>query len=229
MGLMMLAIPDVTTYKENSVLPTRDFKILADHRSGTVAPDWYADRKPTRFDRGRRNADVVNYYDGGDKRQNPNTPPSGPPAAGAQWLSPAPDGFGRFVWGDSYYNTGCWIDGPRKGGFVVIGSFARGKAYYQTSTLNNSGRHAELQIFDPNDFGKVLQGKLSPRKVQPAASKLLTADLAPLGLLIPSSGNNPSGAVAGATFDPVTRLLYLWCPGVNGKYGCCLAVYKVYC
>ena len=38
-----------------------------------------------------------------------------------------------------------------------MGSFAKGKAFYMSSTLHNEGRHAELQIFDPNDFGKVLK------------------------------------------------------------------------
>ena len=128
LGLEMLAIPDVASYKADSVIPAKDFKILADHRSGTTnGLDWYAMRKPAKFDRGQRNADVVNYYDGGDKRQNPSSPPGDPPLAGAQWQSPAPDGFGRFVWGDSFYNTGCWIDGPNKGGFIVIGSFANGQ------------------------------------------------------------------------------------------------------
>ena len=212
MGLEVLAIPNVTAYKADAVIPTTDFKILADHRSGTTGRDWYASGKPTKFDRGQRNADVVNTYD-----------------SGTQWLSPAPDGFGRFVWGDSFYNTGGWIDGPNKGGFIVIGTFTKGKAYYKDSTLHNSGRHAELQIFDPNDFGKVLQGKKNPWNVQPTDSKLLTADLAPLGLLYPNGGNNPFGGVAGATFDPTTKCLYLWCPQVNGKYGCCLVVYKVTC
>ena len=194
LGLMALAIPEVTTYKSDSVIPAADFKILADHRSGTThGKDWYASGKPTTFDRGRRNADVVNYYDGGDKRQNPKTPPTDPPAAKAQWQSPAPDGFGRFVWGDSFYNTGCWIDGPNKGGFIVVGNFAKGKAYYATSTLHNSGRHAELQIFDPNNFGKALQGKTESWNVQPSGSKLLTDDLTPLGLLFPSGGNNAQG------------------------------------
>jgi hypothetical protein len=228
LGLMMLAIPDVSTWKTNLDIPAKDFKILADHRSGTRAQDWYGSGKPTKFDRGQRNADVVNYYDGGDKRQNPSTPPTEPPAAGAQWLSPAPDGIGRFVWGDTFFNTGCWIDGPNKGGFIVIGTFSRGNTYYMSSAGHNSGRHAELQIFDPHDFGNVLQGKKEPWAVQPGASKLLTKDLAPLGLLFPSSGN-AQGGVVGATFDSRTKLLYLWCPGVNGKYGCCLAVYKVNC
>jgi hypothetical protein len=229
MGLIAVAIPDVTTYKANSVIPAADFKILADHRSGTTARDWYSDRTPARFDRGQRNADVVNYFDRGDKRENPSTPPPGPPAAGAQWLSPAPDGFGRFVWGDTYFNTGCWIDGPTKGGLIVIGTFAKDKAYYGSSTLHNEGRHAELQIFDPNDFGAVLQGKKRPWNVQPAATKLLTKELAPLGLLFAHGGNNASGGVVGATFDPATKLLYLWCPGVNGKYDSCLVVYQVNC
>ncbi|MGH7171120.1 MAG: hypothetical protein ACRELG_12650 [Gemmataceae bacterium] len=230
LGLMALAIPDPTTCAANSTIPTKDFKILSDHRSGTMhSRDWYAKGRPTSFDRGRRNADVINYFDGGDKRQNPSSPPSDPPAARAQWQSPAPDGFGRFVWSDSYYNTGCWIDGPKKGGFITIGSFAKGKAFYMSSTLYNSGRHAELQIFDPHHFGEVLQGKKDPWAVQPVASKLLTADLTPLGLLFPNGGNNPSGAIAGATFDAKTGFLYLWCPGVNKKYGCCLVVYKVNC
>jgi hypothetical protein len=174
---------------------------------------------------------VVNYFDYGEKRQNPRSPPSVPPARGAQWQSPAPDKFGRFVWGDSYYNTGCWIDGPKKGGFIVVGSFAKGKAFYMSSTLHNEGRHAELQIFDPNDFGKVLKRTMAPWKVQPAASKLLTADLDPLKLLYATSGNNPCGAVAGATFDATTGLLYLWCPMVDAKAmnGCRLVVYKVNC
>lgn len=213
LGLMALAIPELAKYPADTVLPSKDFKIMADHRSGTTnARDWYAAGKPTSFDRGRRNADVENLYDS---------------ATGTmQWRSPAPDGFGRFVWGDSYYNTGCWIDGP-KGGFLVIGSFSKGKAFYQDSTLNNSGRHAELQIFDPNDFGKVLQGKKESLAVQPVASKLLTNDLTPLGLLYPYKGNNPFGAIGGATFDAETGHLYLWCPGVGGGYECRLVVYKV--
>jgi hypothetical protein len=229
LGLMALAIPDVTTYKADSLIPARDFKVLADHRAGVASRDWYALGKPSSFDRGHRNTDVANYFDGGDKRTNPGSPPSVPPAPGAHWQSPAPDGKGRFVWGDSYYNTGCWIDGPKKGGFIAVGSFAKGKAFYMRSTLHNEGRHAELQIFDPNDFGKVLQGKMAPWQVQPAASKLLTENVAPLGLLWPSEGNNASGAVAGATFDANTGRLYLWCPGVNRGYGCCLVVYQVRC
>jgi hypothetical protein len=230
LGLMVVGIPELTSYKAGSVIPSKDFKILADHRSGTTnGKDWYAAGKPSTFDRGQRNADVVNYYDGGDKRSNPKTPPTDPPAATGQWQSPAPDGFGRFVWGDSFYNTGCWIDGPNKSGFIVIGSFAKGKAYYASSTLHDSGRHAELQIFDPDTFGKVLQGKLKPWNVQPRASKLLTDDLSKLGLLYPTGGNSPGGAVAGATFDATKGLLYVWCPSVDGKYECRLVVYKVNC
>lgn len=226
LGLMMLAIPEPTKYAANTVIGTKEFKLLADHRSGTTHNrDWYAAGKPSSFDRGRRNPDVVNYCDGGDKRQNPKTPPSAPPDAGAQWLSPAPDGFGRFVWTDTFLNTGCWIDGPKKGGFLVVGSFAKGKSFYMESALHSEGRHAELQIFAPNDFGKVLLGKMAPWAVQPAASKLLNQDLAPLGLLY--SGNTRHGAVTGATFDAKTGRLYLWCPGVKDKNECRLVVYKV--
>ncbi len=44
-------------------------------------------------------------------------------------------------------------------------------------------------------------------------------------------GNNAHGAVAGATFDAKTGMLYLWCPMVDGNAinGCCLVAYKVNC
>ncbi len=84
LGLFCLAAPDVTANYVPKAYPTpptpawpqdgsdynvpaSDFKILADHRSGTTAPsDWYTSPgTPATFDRGARLTAVANYYDGG--------------------------------------------------------------------------------------------------------------------------------------------------------------------
>ena len=230
LGIMALAIPDIATYPlGNTIIPASDFKIIADHRSGTSsAVDWYiAPGAPTFFDRGVRNTNVINYYDGGDNRANPAVAPTLPAAPGAQWLSSAPDGKGRMVWGDSFYNTGNWIVGEKKQGFIAILTAAAGKAYYMHSTLNSDSRDAELQIFNPKDFGQALQGLIKPWNIQPTSTKLLSGDLKNQGLLFGLSGNSPSGGVAGAAYDPKTKTLWLWCPGVNAGYGSLLVAYKV--
>jgi hypothetical protein len=139
-----------------------------DHGSGTRFDDWYADRAPTSFDRGIRNRDVINYYDGGDPRANPATAPTGLPQGRAGWLSPAPDGVGRWVWGDSNHNTGMWIDTSRKHGFVTVPSFSSGRAWYGNSTLNTERMTFEMQVFDPTHFGEVIRGIRQPFNVQPS-------------------------------------------------------------
>ncbi len=126
LGLMMLAIPDVTGYPMNaagSLIPAAGFRMLADHRSGSVmANDWYSGAasppNPPPFDRGARTPNVINHFDGGDNRPNGSTaePSAGPPLPGAQRLGPAPDGRGRMVWNDSFHATGNWIDGEHKHG-----------------------------------------------------------------------------------------------------------------
>ncbi len=228
LGFMAIAIPDVTTYPVDTILiPGSDFKIIADHRSGTASLDWYINPgSPITFDRGIRNANVINYYE--DPLGWLDTgPPTDQPHKGSQWLNAAPDGKVRMVWGDSFYNTGNWIVGAKKQGFIAILTAAAGKAYYQMSTLHSETREAELQIFDPKDFGQVIQGKKKPWNVQPSGSKLLTADLKNQGLLFGTAGNSPTGGIAGAAYDPVTKILWLWCPGVNLGYGSLLVAYKV--
>ena len=229
LGLMAVAIPDVTSYPASTIqIPQADFKVIADHRSGTTYLDWYkTPGSPINSDRGFRNTNVINYYENTQPQSNPFGPPVELPAANAQWLSAAPDGKGRMVWGDSFYNTGNWIVGEKKQGFIAVLTAAAGKAYYQTSTLHSESREAELQIFDPRDFGQVIQGKKNSWNVQPSASKMLTGDLINQGLLYGIGGNSPHGGVAGAAYDPVAKILWLWCPGVNGGYSNLLVAYKV--
>ena len=228
LGFMALAVPDVTAYPTGvTTIPASDIKILADHRSGSTQHDWYASGSPSSFDRGVRFTMPTNYYDGGDLRMNPTTAPVLPPDPAAQWLSPAPDGLGRFVWGDTYLATGNWISGPNKQGFIAILTAQSGKAWYGNSTLNFDRREAELHIFDPNDFGAVLAGRKHSWNVQPVAAKPLTADLAPLGLLYGGSGSVSPGGVAGAAYDAITHILWLWCPAIHGGYGEVLVAYQV--
>ena len=227
LGLMMLAIPDVTGYPVNpagSLIPATDLRILADHRSGSVmATDWYsgAANPPAAapFDRGARTPNVINYLDGGDNRPNGSTaePPAGLPLASAQWLSPAPDGRGRMVWNDSFNATGNWVDGDARHGFVVVLTGSAGKAWYCNSQLCDERKQVEIQVFDPQDFSAVLRATKAPWNVQPTTIKPITGD----------SGLARGGRVAGAAFDVRTRILWLWWPGIDGAYGNRLLAYRV--
>ena len=223
LGPTMYGIQDPAQYRADTDIPTSEFKVIMDSSAGTVGTDWYGSGAPSAFDRGVRLSRPINYYDGGDYRNNPQTAPTAPPQAGAQWLSPAPDGLGRFVWGDSYYNTGCWIDTPSKQGFIAIASLAAGKAWYANSTLNSDSREFELHIFDPVDLGAASQGQRPPW-VKPAGMMPLT--LPGLGGR-QITGNSQQFGVGGATFDPVTKRLFVFAPAGGGTYVNRLYVYSV--
>lgn len=222
-GPTMYGIPDPSRYAPSTEMPTTDFRTIMDCSSGTSGTDWYKNTTQT-FDRGVRQNIPINYYDGGDPRSNPTTAPTDPPVANAGWLSPAPDGLGRFVWGDSYYNTGCWIDGPNKQGFLAVASLGAGKNWYGNATLNCDSRVFELHIFDPSDLGEAAQGRRAPWNVKP--SSMLTLQLPGIGGR-PFSGNSPQGGVAGATYDALTKRLYLFGPAGGGTYVNRLYVYAV--
>ncbi|MEZ5317190.1 MAG: hypothetical protein R2752_07285 [Vicinamibacterales bacterium] len=200
MGLTMYAVPDPTTWKGE----TRDFKTLADHESGTTEGDGGAGRS---FDRGWRLTPALNYYDGGDPRPNPPTPPEDPPRRGAGWLHPLKDGHNRFVWGDSYYNTGNWVETATKRGFVAVASLCGGKCYYSHSTLNSDERIAELHVFDPAQLAEVARGRRRPWQVQPVAMERL--DLPGEVWSGSHQGNWTPGNAAAATFDAKTGRFYL--------------------
>jgi hypothetical protein len=232
LGLMVVAGPDVTGYTSpTAAIATTDFKVVADHTSGASASsDWYGSGVPTSFDRGARTATVTNYYDNGDPRSNPTTPPSVAPAPGAGWLSPSPDGSGRWVWGDTYSSGSvAWIDGASKYGFVAVASLATGKAFYMTSTLNYDAREVELHVYDPARFGEVAAGTRAGWAVQPATTRAITATAVPGGYS--TAGTGFTDLVRGATFDQTTNILWLWMPGVDtsSPYNCRLAAYSVNC
>jgi hypothetical protein len=226
LGPTMYTMPDPSRYGSNTEVTAQAFKILMDYSSGSVATDWYGRGRPTTFDRGSRLTCPTNYFDSGDPRPNPPTPPAGPPQARAGWLSPAPDGKGRFVWGDSYNNTGCWIDGPTKHGFVAIATLGMGQCWYGSSNLNWQTRVYELHIFDPGSLGEAASGARNPWGVKP--SSMAQMSLSGMGGGGAGGGNPPApNGVAGATYDPSTRRLYLLGTAGGGTYVNRLFVYAV--
>jgi hypothetical protein len=190
------------------------FKIGADTRSGTTGNDWYAGGYAARtFDRGCRTTACENYFDGGDPRQNPQTPPTDAPLANASWLHPVPgdpDGAQRWVWGDTYSNNVQWIDSdPANGttgkhGIVAILDGAEGKAFYMTSALHYSGRLYEMHIYDPSDVAEILAGNRPAWSLRPTSMARLT---------LPGKGapeqSDQQGGIRGVTFDETTGRLYL--------------------
>lgn len=198
LGLFLACHPAAETYPDEGLVPDSLLSVLADHRSGaTAAQDWYANGSPSTFDRGVRNPDVDNEFD-----------------SDTYWKSPAPDGLGRWVWGDSYQSSLCWVDddaGSRnKHGIITAGTFYSGRAWYETSTLHCERRTAEIHVFDPVHLAEVKAGTRQPWNVKPV-SRLDITDILKAGCdaLRGRDGAGPEGGIAGATFDPMTNRLWL--------------------
>lgn len=207
MGPAVYAIPDPANFGDGAQIPTGQFKTLSDYGpSGN---------------RGKRITIPINYYDGGDPRQNPNTPPTSPPLASAGWLSPGPDGLGWWVWGD-HYEGATFIDGPNKSGVVMLAQVATGKAWYMTSTLNSDGRGAELHIYNPASFGAVANGQAALDSPKPSGMKHLPEVTQRWQAF---QGN---GTMFSTAYDSTTRRLYILCfAGGGDVYTSRLHVYQV--
>lgn len=247
MGLFAIAGPDVTTYAVGSVpywagvggadfnVPASDFKVLADHRSGIENGDFSAVTPPA-WDRGWALSTKKNFYD------DPNTPANGalsnpavrafydanPVSSAAVWKNPGADGHGRFDWGDSYFASGSWVDGPSKQGLVCVASINEVWGGYTNSVIDGHSGGAEIHAFDPADLGAVAGGTKSPWNVQPHAMKSITADLTGLGLVQLVRGAESGGPVS-SCFDPATKTLWINFTGVDGAYQCALLEYSVNC
>jgi hypothetical protein len=212
LGPTAYGIPDPNSFANDSYIPSSQIRTYMDHGAGITAGDWYASGAPTTYDRGVRNSDVINYYDGGDLRQNGTcatcnaSMPTFQPLAGARWLSPSPDGLGRWVWGDSNWNTGMVIDNPRVYGFVTVPTLNSGKAWYGASALLTERKTFEIQVFDPAQFQQVSQGTRKPFDVKPASRVQINLP----GLGSGFGAGTAFGSAAGATYDPVTNRIYIY-------------------
>lgn len=221
LGLMLVGAADVTGYPSpTSAIPT--FTVFADHRTGATQSNY----NPATGDRGIRLTQPTNYFDGGDPRPNPSTPPTVPPVVGARWLSPAPDGKNRWVWDDSYNGAVVCIDGPNKYGLVCIANLLAGNCYYGGSTLHGTARAVELHVYDPATLAQAAAGQIKPWAVQPSAMADWAAYLGETG---GTSGNAVQGGMVAATFDATADTLYVWEPGVSGGYPCWIHAFKVNC
>jgi hypothetical protein len=180
-GPTAYCIPDPAGYANGAEIPKAAYKVLLD----------------TYPNRGVRKTLPINFFDGGDARQNPSSRPSGSPVSGASWLSPNSQGLGWFVWGDSYYNTGMWIDTGTRRGFVLIASLCKGACWYQSSTLHYDGRQFEMHIWDPATLAA---------GGRPDSMTELTL---PNGNNRVGEGNGPVRNIAGATYDPKSGRMYL--------------------
>ncbi|MEO8483550.1 MAG: hypothetical protein ABI634_15155 [Acidobacteriota bacterium] len=191
LGPELICIPDIAGYSNGAEVPAGACRVLLDTPSGQ---------------RGVRKTIPLNYFDGGDadpngvRRENPNSPPTIPPYVGAQWLSPNAQGLGWMVWGDSYYNTGMWIDGPNKQSFVAIASLGKGKCWYQGSTLHFDDRQFELHTWDASTLANGPQTRptsmvelVVPRGVNPMSW----------------DGDVPMANLSGATFDATGSRMYV--------------------
>jgi hypothetical protein len=185
MGPTMYAIPDPDTIAAGSTVTAR-----------TILD--------TVTSRGLRRTIPVNYFDGGDARQNPSSRPTVPPLTSGQWLSPNAQGLGWFVWGDSYYNTGAWVGTT----YVAIASLCKGACWYQSSTLHYDARQFELHQWNGAGLGS------DPLK-RPDSMVELTLPT-PNTRVWP--GNIPTGNIGGATFDATTGRYYLIGFPFNGDY-----------
>lgn len=184
LGPELICIPDIAGYGNGAEIPSSAFKVLLDTAPGT---------------RGVRKTFPLNYFDGGDSRPNPSSPPTSAPLASASFLSPNADGLGWMVWGDSYYNNAVWIDTPTARGFLAVAALCSGKCWYQDSTLHFDGRTQEVHIWDPASLVK-----------GPATTPTSMAELVlPRGNSQVFDGDVPASNISGVTFDATTNTLYL--------------------
>jgi hypothetical protein len=226
-------------------IPSSAYRIGADCRSGTVGACWYpgATYANRTLDRGiRKNLDVLNYYEGGDPRQNPTTRPTAPPLPAGKWQtshpslplqgSPAqggdPDRYGRWTWGDGYYGSVRWLDNDagtaQRHGILAVCSLNQGVSAYHSSAGYSDGKVYEMHVYDPADVAACLAGTTQPWAVRPRNVWPLSLPNLPTLPAVtdwattpPPAGTN-GGLVQGMTYDGTTGKLYVMGAGTVAPY-----------
>ncbi|MCC7044036.1 MAG: hypothetical protein IT183_09240 [Acidobacteria bacterium] len=216
-GPTMYAIPDPDTVANGA----------------TVSARTILDAATAQSNRGVRLTKPLNYFDGGDPRNNPPTRPTAPPSSTASWLSPNAQGLGWMVWGDSYYNTGVWIGetfaavaslcGVPGATTTTVGTTTvsgSGACWYQSSTLAFDGRQFELHTWDGS--------KLGNNAVQrPDDMVELRVPIDPSRQGGGAMGNRTVGNLAGATYDSVSGRLYIIGIALSDSYTSRLYSYRI--
>jgi hypothetical protein len=212
MGLSLYAIPDPASI--SGLIASSRYRALAersDSPRGTRI--WYG------YDFSRQSGKgPVNYFDGGDGRQNPTSRPTERPLSSAQWQSPNASGRAHWIWGDRYVG-GTWLDGGSRSGVLMVGDFGTGYGWYQQSSLAYDGRCCELHVFDPQHLADVANGKRAGSSVEPVNMIALPeAD---------SGGDGGYGRGCYAAFDDVDKKLYVLKCSMNGEYTARIYVYSI--
>ncbi len=224
LGLTVVAIPDPADYVDGTAIPAAALLTIADHPFHEA--DFYSDSPavPTAFDRGWRGSTgdsaVDNYIDGGDEFRPDNDQdhfgqpgnngpiPDFPPTPHARWLSPAPDGHGRFTQGD-VIKGGVWIDTPTRSGLVTLPSLQAKRVWYSCAHGTTEASAFEFHIYDPATLGAAAMGDRAPWQVQPDSIT---------GLTLPGLGDGGQSPpiMDGLVYDAVARRLYPIAFGING-------------
>jgi hypothetical protein len=98
---------------------------------------------------------------------------------GAQWLSPAPDGKGRWTMVDAAAG-GCWFSRGVKTGFLLYATLGAGDVAYANGFIASTKAAHELHVYSQARLGEGVSGATPPWKVHPDAMYDLT-DRLPLG------------------------------------------------
>jgi len=149
-------------------------------------------------DRGHRDTD---YYG------NSGDPDTWPPR----------NGTGYWTGVDVIYQGGVWIDLPDKHGLLFFPTFGNGKIWYESSTVHTERGSHRWIVYDPTDLARVAQGQKQQWEIQPAASWPVQYQ----GLTYPLPGWSDIAPhlVVGATYDSITRRLYVAVRGADPDYG----------
>jgi hypothetical protein len=137
----------------------------------------------------------------------PSPVPTIPPDTGTD------SGAGTWTNADSYYQTGVWIKGLIKEGFITIASLAKGMEGYWDSAGEFVAREFEFHIYDPTTLANAAQGITAPQNV--TWNRAWVQALPGLGG--GASGNSPIFNVSGAWFNVTTNKLYVMAPGVGAS------------
>lgn len=116
----------------------------------------------------------------------------------AQWTGTNPAGSYWMTWNDSYYNTGMWIEGTTKRGYVAIATVGTGRVRYGDGGVQVDGQGFEMHIWN--------QTRLD--------DGLLTRPDSMTVLNLPRGntrtwGDYGVGKVTGATYDATSGRMYL--------------------
>lgn len=214
LGPWMAAIqdPSVLGLANGTNLSAAQFKTMLDYSSGTLNFDWYTNKDSNThyntgpevlggihlaMDRGVRNTSYSSTLDFNSSSQGPFF-----------WNPPAPDALGRWPWNDTVNGTGMWIRGANKEGIVFITNHMTGTILY-SSQFTSGGANQEIQIYDPDVLGAVINGSQEPWFAYPASRSIIPAvDVA--GITYGANGTGgPPGRIMGACWDSTTNKVYM--------------------